>query len=222
MEKSFYQILNVEPNASPEEISRSYRKLVLKYHPDRIKDPKDKAAAEETLKEITEAYNTLSNWKLRKEYDKTLSQPKSPEKSPQERAKEYFSQAMEHFQKGEMKAAESLFAFVLTLTPSDVSARFYLGISKLHSPITRIDGAKLIEESLKADPFHPDWFITYAKILKKLRQEIRAKKVLEEGMKANPNDFTILEFLKSGFESNDKEDNKDGGGFLGGLFGKKN
>ncbi len=220
MEKNFYQILDVPTNAKPGEISRAYRKLVLKYHPDRIKDPKEKTAAEEALKEITEAYNTLSNWKLRAEYDKTISQPKAVEKSPQEKAKEYFALAMKHYKNGEMKAAESLFSFVLTLTPSDFSARFYLGISKLYSPLTRKDGAKLVEESLKADPYHPEWFITYARVLKKLQQEIRAKKVLEEGIKANPHDFSIPEFLKSEFKDNTKGPSKDGG-ILGNLFGKK-
>lgn len=220
MEKNFYEILGIPTNAKPNEVSAAYRKLVLKYHPDRIKDPKEKTAAEETLKEITEAYNTLSNWKLRSEYDKTLSQPKAAEKSPQEKAKEYFAQAMEHYKKGEMKAAESLFAFILKLTPQDSASQFYLGIAKLYSPLTRMEGAKLVEGALKADPYHPEWFITYAKILKKFQQEIRAKKVLEEGLKANPHDFSIPEFIKSGFSQVENETSKDGG-ILGGIFGKK-
>lgn len=220
MERNLYQILNVPTNAKPEEISKAYRKLVLKYHPDRIKEPKEKQAAEETLKEITEAYNTLSNPKLKMEYDKTLSQPKPAEKSPQEKAKEYFAQGMEYFKKGEMKAAESLFAFITKLSPQDFTAQFYLGISKLYSPLTRMEGAKLVESTLKSDPFHPDWFITYAKVLKKFNQEIRAKKIIEEGIKANPNDFSLPEFLKSSFEQNEKEPPKDGG-ILGSFFGKK-
>lgn len=220
MEKNFYEILGISSNAKPNEISAAYRKLVLKYHPDRIKDPKEKAVAEATLKNITEAYNTLSNWKLRSEYDKTLSQPKAAEKSPQEKAKEYFAEAMNHFKKGEMKAAESLFAFILKLTPNDFAAQFYLGIAKLYSPLTRMEGAKLVEGALKEDPFHPEWFITYAKLLKRFKQEIRAKKVLEEGIKANPHDFSIPEFLKSNFAENADEPPK-GGGILDRLFGKK-
>lgn len=221
MEKNFYQILGIPTNAKPEEVSKAYRKLVLKYHPDRIKDPKEKETAEETLKEITEAYNTLSNPKLKMEYDKTLSQPKPVEKSPQEKAREYFSQGMEYFKKGEMKAAESLFAFITKLSPQDFAAQFYLGISKLYSPLTRMEGAKLVENALKADPIHPDWFITYAQVLKKFNQEIRARKVIEEGMKANPNDFNLPEFLKSNFEKDEKKSSKDSG-ILGGFFGKKN
>ncbi|MCX7829901.1 MAG: DnaJ domain-containing protein [Acidobacteria bacterium] len=220
MEKNFYEILEIPVNAKPDEISKAYRKLVLKYHPDRIKDPKEKASAEETLKEITEAYNTLSNWKLRSEYDKTLSQPKPAEKSPAEKAKEYFAQAMDHYKKGEIKAAESLFAFILKLTPQDFASQFYLGMTKLYSPLSRTEGAKLVESALKADPYHPEWFITYAKILKKFQQDIRARKVIEEGIKANPHDFSLPEFLKSGFSQDEKETPKDGG-ILGGFFGKK-
>ncbi len=68
--KDYYKILGVSRNATQEEISRAYKKLVRKYHPDL--NPGDKAA-EEKFKEINEAYNTLSDPTKRKEYDAMLS-----------------------------------------------------------------------------------------------------------------------------------------------------
>lgn len=65
--KDFYSVLNVSRSASPEEIKKSYRKLAMKYHPD--KNPNDKKA-EETFKELTEAYEILSDPKKREMYDK--------------------------------------------------------------------------------------------------------------------------------------------------------
>jgi len=65
-EKNYYQILGVAKTATPEEIKKSYRKLALKYHPDRNKDDK---AAEERFKEISEAYAVLSDPKKKKQYD---------------------------------------------------------------------------------------------------------------------------------------------------------
>lgn len=66
VDKDFYDILGVSPEAEAEEIKKSYRKLAQKYHPDA--NPGD-SAAEERFKEISEAYATLSNPEQRKEYD---------------------------------------------------------------------------------------------------------------------------------------------------------
>ena len=65
-EKDYYSILGVKEDASEAEIKSAYRKLALKYHPD--KNPGDKKA-EETFKKISEAYYTLGDPKRRKEYD---------------------------------------------------------------------------------------------------------------------------------------------------------
>lgn len=61
----YYKVLEVEKNASADAIKKSYRKLALKYHPDRNKE-KD---AESKFKEISEAYAVLSDDTKRKQYD---------------------------------------------------------------------------------------------------------------------------------------------------------
>jgi curved DNA-binding protein len=62
----YYKILGVEKTASAAEIKKAYRKLALKYHPD--KNPDDKEA-EAKFKQISEAYAVLSDEKKRQEYD---------------------------------------------------------------------------------------------------------------------------------------------------------
>ncbi len=64
--KNYYKILGISKDASPEEIKKAYRKLALKYHPDRNKGDK---VAEERFKEINEAYAVLSDPEKRKQYD---------------------------------------------------------------------------------------------------------------------------------------------------------
>ena len=63
--KDYYQLLGVKSNASTEEIKKSYRRLALKYHPD--KNPGD-LLAEAVFKEIAEAYDVLSDAKKREDY----------------------------------------------------------------------------------------------------------------------------------------------------------
>ncbi len=65
MKKSLYETLEVSPNASHEEIKKSYRRLARKYHPD-INKTKD---AEEKFKEINAAYEILSDEKKKAQYD---------------------------------------------------------------------------------------------------------------------------------------------------------
>ena len=64
--KDYYNTLGVAKNASDEEIKRAYRKLAMKYHPDRNPNKKE---AEERFKEINEAYAVLSDKEKRKQYD---------------------------------------------------------------------------------------------------------------------------------------------------------
>jgi molecular chaperone DnaJ len=70
LEKDYYKVLGVPKTAKPTEIKQAYRKLARKYHPDANKG---NASAEERFKEISEAYNVLSDEKRRKEYDDARS-----------------------------------------------------------------------------------------------------------------------------------------------------
>jgi molecular chaperone DnaJ len=70
LEKDYYKALGVTKGASADEIKKSYRKLARKYHPDANKGD---AASEEKFKEISEAYNVLSDAKRRAEYDEARS-----------------------------------------------------------------------------------------------------------------------------------------------------
>jgi len=64
--KDYYAMLGVSKTASADEIKKAYRKLAMKYHPDRNKGNKD---AEAKFKEISEAYAVLSDKEKRKQYD---------------------------------------------------------------------------------------------------------------------------------------------------------
>ncbi len=65
--KDYYEILGIERNATEEELKKAYRRLAMKYHPD--KNPNDKNA-EQMFKEISEAYEVLKDPEKRSKYDR--------------------------------------------------------------------------------------------------------------------------------------------------------
>lgn len=71
MAKDYYEILQVNKNATQEEIKASYRKLAIKYHPDRNqnKTEEEKKKLAEKFTEINTAYHVLSNPEKKKQYD---------------------------------------------------------------------------------------------------------------------------------------------------------
>lgn len=71
MEKNYYDILEINKNASPEIIDKAYKTLVKKYHPD-LQDNNLKYEYEEKIKLINEAFEVLSNKEKKKNYDLNL------------------------------------------------------------------------------------------------------------------------------------------------------
>ncbi|MBU6942334.1 DnaJ domain-containing protein, partial [Candidatus Karelsulcia muelleri] len=65
IKKDYYEILGISRDASTDEIKKAYRKLAIKYHPDKNKEKQ----AEEKFKEAAEAYDILSNPEKKKRYD---------------------------------------------------------------------------------------------------------------------------------------------------------
>jgi molecular chaperone DnaJ len=68
--QDYYEILGVSKNSSIEDIKKAYRKLALQYHPDRNKDNK---VAEAKFKEITKAYEILSDVMKKDDYDSRVA-----------------------------------------------------------------------------------------------------------------------------------------------------
>lgn len=114
--KDYYKILGIEKQASPEQVKKAYRKLAKQYHPDVVKDDKEK---QERMYAIQEAYECLGDSERRKKYDSEYlkknnsksnakpSEQKSSDMSPFER---FFGfsprKGMETYQENRTKKSE--------------------------------------------------------------------------------------------------------------------
>lgn len=66
----YYEVLGLSKNANQKDIKKSYRKLALQYHPDKVKDEKDKEESENIFVAVNEAYAVLSDDEKKKIYDR--------------------------------------------------------------------------------------------------------------------------------------------------------
>lgn len=69
--RDYYEVLGVSKNATDAELKSAYKKMAIKYHPDRQvgKSDEEKKAAEEKFKEAAEAYDVLRDPQKRQQYD---------------------------------------------------------------------------------------------------------------------------------------------------------
>ncbi len=80
--KTHYEVLEVSRNASPEEISKAYKKLVAQYHPDRHQGHELEGLAKEKLAELNEANEILSDPQKRRIYDQQIGPVRWPGRRP--------------------------------------------------------------------------------------------------------------------------------------------
>ncbi len=108
MNKNYYDILQVNKNASPEIIEKAYKTLAKKYHPD-LQTEENKKQAEEILKEINEAYEVLSDSEKKQSYDKLLMEMEQEKtETSQNTSTEAIQRKKEEFIKQQLQYQEQL------------------------------------------------------------------------------------------------------------------
>src|SRR5689334_20489202 len=129
---NFYDVLGVKPNASSAEIRKAYALLARERHPDRFSDPVEKKKAEEFFKDLTAAFNTLSNDKSRREYDDSLVKPQAA--PPQQIAMNAYARGLDMYEKKKYHEALELFRTAADLFPEDARFQAALGKTLAHNP----------------------------------------------------------------------------------------
>jgi molecular chaperone DnaJ len=104
--KEYYKTLGVEKGASKEEVKKAYKKLAMKYHPDRAPEDKKKEY-EEKFKEINEAASILGDDKKRQHYDQFGSSPSAGSQGGYEGFD--YSDIMSHFRSGSFGDFDDIF-----------------------------------------------------------------------------------------------------------------
>jgi tetratricopeptide (TPR) repeat protein len=124
-----YEILELEPGASPAQVKRAYRKLVKIWHPDRFLNQKQKQEAEEKIKRINAAYNKLKSQPPTTEQSSS-SLPKNPPKVSVKRwdAEAFYTLGIENVTEGRYEEAIANFTHAIRLNPHYIDAYKYRGL----------------------------------------------------------------------------------------------
>ena len=177
--KNYYEILEVNKKASPETISKVYKYLAKKYHPDA--NPDNKQEAEERFKEISEAYEILSNEEKRKEYDMELENYQS-ENTPQTVSLEDFIKLRDYCKQLENALKESSFG------KGNNSADNYFSAESASSQCQSANEyAYRAEEQAREQAYHDAvdraYHDAYVNSLKNMGYKIKYKKTFKEQFK---------------------------------------
>ena len=164
--KNYYEILEVHETASPEVIARVYKLLAKKYHPDLQENDEDKKS-EEKFKEISEAYEVLSNEEKRKSYDEELLYHKNVQ-----------TQAVSDAQSSEL---QNLQGYCAQLENEIHSLRNAHGISPTMQNLnTHTEG---VQRQAREDAMNQAYNDAYYNTLRSMGYKVRYKKTLKERFK---------------------------------------
>jgi curved DNA-binding protein CbpA len=153
--ETYYSILRVSANATPDEIKRSYLKLAQKYHPDRFTDPEEKKNAHSKFSRITESYRVLSDENLRREYDQSLQKGTSKEDEAKEtQAKNAFKRAIAFMKQNDPWRAVNLLRISCRYKPEPIYIS-YLGLALVYTRQYTKEGFEKLKLAISKMMFNP-------------------------------------------------------------------
>jgi curved DNA-binding protein CbpA len=190
---NYYELLGVRPDATTAEIRSAYLRLARDRHPDRYTDPAQKAQAQESFKEITTAFNTLSNDKSRREYDNERARPKAS--TPEELASEAYGQGMEKYKTRDYQAALELFRAAVHHQPNRAEYQLALGRTLAMYPQSGHEAVTMLERAANLEPRNVIIQVELARILNSQGLRIRAQRAAETALRLAPHDENVARAL---------------------------
>jgi len=221
---SYYDILGVEIQASPETLKSAYYELARRYHPDRFRkmEPALIARMESAFARITQAYDTLRDDGQRASYNSKL---KARKKAPQsvdsapvtpkvetaptadaapadtplsaaERAANDFKEGYAALEQGQRKVAAGLFASAARLMPNEARYRAYYGHILAGQENTRRAAEAELQAAIRLDQKNAEYRVMLAQLFRDLGFIVRARGEAERALAADPNNSKARDLLR--------------------------
>jgi curved DNA-binding protein CbpA len=182
----FYELLGVTETASASEIRQAYLRLARDKHPDRFVDAAEKRQAEGLFREITSAFNTLTNPASRQEYDEARSRPQPS--TPAEIASDAFARAQEQISEGQAEEAVRLLRTAVHHAPEEPAYHVALGRALGRDPKLAREAVSELECATRLRPRDAAAHAELAVVLARQGLRLRAQKALEIAQRLAPGD----------------------------------
>jgi tetratricopeptide (TPR) repeat protein len=186
---SYYEILGVSKTASSAEVRQAYVRLAKERHPDRFTDPAEKARAHEFFKDLTTAFNTLSNDRRRQEYDQELQKPRAA--APEEIARNAFETGVHKIKARDFHEAVQQLRVAVRLAPQEARYHAALSTALCQNPHWVREAIEAIETAIRLEPARPAYQVELARLLHGQGLTLRARKVAEAALRLAPEDPAV-------------------------------
>ena len=213
--QTYYDVLGVTGEASPQNLKDLYYQLARRYHPDRFRkaEPALQKKIESAFARITQAYDTLRDDRLRAAYNSKLqarrkaeqlaqSAPKAP--TPQQpesvaavTAEAQFKEGLAALELGQRKVALGLFASAASAAPKEPRYRAFYGQMLAANEATRRAAETELLAAIKLDPQNAKYRVMLAELYRDLGLKLRAKGEAERAVAADPDNRKARDLLRS-------------------------
>ena len=221
--RTHYEVLNVNWDATAQELKTVYYQLARRYHPDRFRKAHASLVPhlETAFAKMTQAYDTLRDDNLRANYNsklearrkaeqsadsaqKSTTQPapretvaSEPFVSKAERAASQFKEGVAALELGDRKSALGLFASAASAVPNEPKYRAFYGHLLAGHEHTRRKAEAELQAAIKLDPNNANYRVMLAELYRDLGLKLRAKGEAERAVAADPNNRKARELLRA-------------------------
>jgi DnaJ-class molecular chaperone len=194
MAEDYYTVLGVPRTASTADIRQAYSRLAREKHPDRFTDPAARARAHEQFRDITAAFNTLTNEKSRREYDQGLERPRPT--TPEEIARDAYERGVAHLQAGQHEAAVELLRSAVHHAGGQARHHAALAVALARNPATAREAIQSADRAAQLEPVSAAHQVLLAELLLSQGLKLRARRAAEVALRLSPHDARARRLLE--------------------------
>ena len=194
MAQDYYSILGVPRAAASADIRQAYARLAREKHPDRFTDPAERARAHELFREMTTAFNTLSNEKSRREYDASLERP-SPQ-GPEEIARDAYERGVTQLAQGRLEEAVELLRSAVHHAGQHARHHAALAAALARDPQTMREAIMAADRAAQLEPAVASHQVLLAELLLRQGLKLRARRAAEGALRLSPADSRARRVLE--------------------------
>jgi curved DNA-binding protein CbpA len=199
-QQNHYEVLGIEPKATPAQIKQAYYRLSKAYHPEGPLGECSKELKhnlEELFHRITEAYMTLASGEERKKYDRSLAKRQSAELSQtsatkRRRSNQYVQQGVLELENGNLEAAAASFELAVRARPEKWKYHTLLAYTLSKLPNRERDAEAHYRKAIAIEPSRAENYIGLGRLYQRAGQVTEALRSFEDALKWDAENTRII------------------------------